>query len=875
MRLSAGTRVGSYEIIDLLGAGGMGEVYRARDSRLDRDVAIKVIAASLAGDPLRLGRFEQEARAAAAFNHPNILAVHDVGEHDGTPFIVTELLQGTTLRERMASERLPSRKAVEYAIQIARGLAAAHEKAIVHRDLKPENVFVTSDERVKVLDFGLAKLTHPEPAIGTTIPTMPPQTMPGVILGTAGYMAPEQARGLPADHRSDIFAFGAILYEMLTGQQAFRGDTPMDTMTAILTEEPAAVSATAAVPAALERIVSRCLEKNPGARFKSADDLAFSLEALSSIAGGAAPFLAARARVTRGRPAWTVVAASMLAVLVLAVAMYVAGRGSRAQAREMRLHIVTPPAANPAAFSVAPDGSRLAYVATGRLWVRDLASDTAQAMPGTEGATSNFWSPDSRSIAFSAGEQLKRLDLETGLVRVLTKAQATGGTWNKDGTIVFSPAPSAPLMRIDADGGGVTAVTHLDPPRQIAHRFPYFLPDGRHFLFFALGPLDHRGVYLGSLDGGTPYRLLESDGPAVPLPPDRILFMRDGALLAQRLDPSSLRLTGKQIPVSNQVVVAPMNFNLLAASAAASGLIAYRTAATERDWAWFDRSGRQIGTLNMTDNAQPTMGRLSPDGHTLALARAVKGNVDVWLLDVDRRSARRFTIEPVRERTAIWSPDGRRLLFDSERTGVFDLFERPADGGAETMVLTSPLPKSVEDWAPDGRSILFQVVDPKTNRDLWYLPLDGNRTPRPVRQAPFSEWGGRISPDGRWMAYQSNETGRDEIYITTFPEPGPKRQVSTDGGANAQWRRDGGELVYAGPNGELLSVSVALHSGAIEIGRPAVLFQTPAGAMDTVTFSGDAQRFVMTPDGQRFLLSIPTGPPAPITLLFNWAGLQD
>ena len=876
MSLKPGERITPYEIVGLLGAGGMGEVYRARDARLGRDVAIKVLPAAFAGDPERLGRFELEARAAAALNHPNILAVYDIGQYSSPgsghayPYIVTELLEGDTLRERLEGGALPVRKAVEYAVQVAKGLAAAHDKGIVHRDLKPENIFVTADGRVKILDFGLAKLTQPEPAFAATaLHTAPPNTQAGMVLGTIGYMAPEQVRGLAADHRADIFAFGAILYELLSGHRAFRGETPMDTMTAILKEDPPALPATERhVPPALERIVARCLEKAPAARFKSADDLAFALESLSTRSE-ALPLVTGRVKVARReQAAWLAAAVGLVAALAIAVA-YVTRAAGPTAAPEMRLQIVTPPNASPISFALSPDGATLAFLAGGQLWLRPLASETARAIPGTEGAASGgsqtpFWSPDSRSLGFFTTNQLKRIDIDTGLVQALADTSiAIGGTWGSEGIILFAPSPSSPIMRIGAGGRELAEATHLDAPRQVGHRFPQFLPDGRRFLFLVQGTSESRGVYVGSLDSAETRRLLDGDTPAVFAPPSSLLFMRQEALLAQPLNLETGDLAGDPVPLAARVTIAPGGFNALAASASMAGPIAYRAHTGAVQLFWADRAGRQIGLVGQPDAGQPGQSSLSPDGRTLALTRTVNGNTDVWLMDLERNVVRPFTFETTRDVNATWSPDGRRIVFQSERAGVYDIYEKPADGtGTETLLLASPQAKIINDWSPDGRFILYQVQDPTTQNDVWVLPLTGDRKPFVVAQTQFAETGARFSPDGHWIAYVSNETGRSEVFVQPFPGPGGKIQISAGGGTVPQWRRDGREIYYLGPNNRVMAVPIAVTGTTLQAATPVPLFTAPTAAM------------VASLDGQRFLVSTVTEEDAPITLLLNWAGLR-
>ena len=809
----------------------LGRGLPARDPRLGRDVAIKVLPAGLRaiGAP---GSFRTGSARAAALNHPNILAVHDIGHARRAPFRVAEPLEAPR---------------------------------IVHRDLKPENIFITADERVKILDFGLAKLTQPEPVFAgaSALPTTPPNTLPGVVLGTVGYMAPEQVRGLTADHRSDIFALGAVLHEMLSGQRAFTGETAMDAMTAILKEDPPSLLvAERHIPPALERIVMRCLEKAPAARFKSADDLAFALEALTTHSGPTTPLAGRAARPRRERVAWITSAIFLAATAALGVMLYQARQTSNAPP-EMRVQLITPPDAHVTSFALSPDGTKLVFLAGGQLWLRPLGSEAAQPLSATEGAVQGaFWSPDSKSIGFFSDDQLKRVDLDTGLVRVLASApNPIWGTWNHDGTILFVPAPSTPLLRVGAGGQGLVEVTRLDPPRQISHRFPRFLPDGRRFLFFSLGPLESRGAYIGSLDSAETHRLLETDSPAEFVPPDSVLFMRDGALLAQHLNLDTLQMEGDAAPVAARVAVA--NFNSVAVSGSASGSIAYRAHAGERQSFWVDRSGRQLGMLGGPDAAQPATPQLSRDDRLSALQRTVNGNVDIWVTDVARGSGRRFTFEPVRDRTPVWSPDGRRMAFASERTGVFDIYVRPVDGpGTETLLIESSDAKLVYDWSPDGRFLLYAVQDPQTTNDLWVVPLTGDQKPLPVARTPFAEQGGRFSPDGRWIAYSTNESGRNEVYVQPFPGPGSRIQMSTAGGQAPQWRRDGRELTYLAPDDRVMALPLEVTGSTLRPGAPVGLFTAPPGG------------FVMSSDGQRFLVSTVTAEPAPITLLLNWAGLR-
>ncbi|HVH28601.1 MAG TPA: protein kinase, partial [Vicinamibacterales bacterium] len=575
MSLSSGARLGPYEIVAPLGAGGMGEVYRAHDSRLGRDVAIKVMPTAFSADAERLQRFEQEARSAAALNHPNILAVHDIGQHDGSPYIVSELLVGETLRERLNVGAVPVRKAVEYAIQIAHGLAAAHEKGIVHRDLKPENVFLTSDGRVKILDFGLAKLTQAEPALAglSALPTVSPNTSPGVVLGTVGYMAPEQVRALPVDHRADLFAFGAILHELLSGRRAFARDTAPETLAAILNEDPPDLgAAAAAIPPALVRIVDRCLDKSPSRRFQTASDLAFALNGLSdaSSASRAAP-----PRTHRIHRAWLGWGTAALLLATLAPVAYQHLRERPSAPSPMRFQI--PPVvelAVPGNFSLSPDGRHLVFVGRGsdgiaRLWIRAMDSLEVRALPGSEAGDATpppFWSPDGRFLAFDAGGRLKKLDVSGGLPQTLGEVPgvAVGGSWNRDGDIIIGNTAGG-LLHVRETGGATSPVTVLDPARKEEfHLLPTFLPDGRHFVYLRISPSapEASGAYIGTLDAKPeeqsaerllPYEVGLTYVGGTDSGPGRLLFLREGTLMAQPFDATRLALVGSPVPVAERV----------------------------------------------------------------------------------------------------------------------------------------------------------------------------------------------------------------------------------------------------------------------------------------------------------------------------------
>jgi eukaryotic-like serine/threonine-protein kinase len=899
MSLGLGTRLGPYETLTSLGAGGMGEVYRARDTRLGRDVAIKVLPSGLSSDPERLQRFEQEARAAAALNHPNILAVFDIGEYASSPYIVSELLDGQTLRERVAGGLVPVRKAIEYAIQVARGLAAAHEKGIVHRDLKPDNVFVTTDGRVKILDFGLAKLTEREPtALSVSVlPTTPPLTLTGMVLGTIGYMAPEQVRGLPADARTDIFAFGALLYEMLSGRRAFGGETTIDVMTAILKEDPPDVPAAEhPMPPALQRIVDRCLEKSPAARFQTATDLAFALESLSAHGGATPPAVAA---IDAARPApalWgrraAMLWASVACVLLVATIVLAIGYVRRAPAAPavVQFTVGEPtdatfaggPAYAPGA-AISPDGRHVVFMATrtgasmALLWVRSLEVPEARPLAGTDGANFPFWSPDSKSIAFFAQGKLKRVDVSGGPTQTLCDAPAgEGGTWNRDGVIVFAPDARSALVRVSSAGGRPTAVTKLSD-KESSHRWPDFLPDGRHFLFFSQ---PDNFVHVGSLDSAEVTRLVIADSRAL-YAPGYLLFIRDATLVAQPFDADRLQTTGEPVPVAEDVRVNSDN-GRAAFSASASGVLVYRTgvALLPVQLAWVDRSGKDIGKVG-----QPKAYRgidLSPDGQRIVLhlhepisGTVTPGGGGLWLLDTTRGTESRFTFTGAHDVSPHWSPDGSRVVFGSGRAGeVQNLYVKPAGGASpEEVLLKTDAAKAPRSWSADGRFIVYESAGGKTSTDIWVLPLAGDRKPIPFLTTPANDGQGELSPDGRWMVYTSNESGRYDIYVQPFPATGAKWLVSTGGGGEPHWRRDGRELYYvSAPPEKLMAVDVKTQGAMFEASVPHALFDLagyPFAGFGPVATTGWYKPLA---DGQKFLATIrPTAQVSnPLTIVVNW-----
>jgi len=883
MALSPNTRLGRYEIRSLLGEGGMGEVYLARDPKLGRDVAIKVLPAQFSADAERLARFEQEASAAGALNHPNVLAVHDVGQHDGAPFVVSELLEGETLREKLRGAPLSQRKAVDYASQIARGLAAAHERGIVHRDLKPENIFITSDGRAKILDFGLAKLTRGDGQQSQTeILTRRLDTDPGAVMGTVGYMAPEQVRRKKVDQRADIFSFGAVLYEMLTGRRAFRGESAADTLSAVLREDPPALSeSNRDVSPALERLVLHCLEKDPAARFHSANDLAFALEALSGathLSGEQAATtraLAGRGVRRRELVAWGVAGAALLAASLTLVLPFLRRAPQEAPAAAARF-LLAPPGAGQVigAPLISPDGRRVVLVvrdAAGKqnLWLRPLDALDAQQLAGTEAGDQPFWSPDGRSIGFIAAGKLKKLDVSGGPAQTLSDAISVGGAWNRDGVILFARSTTEGLYRIPAAGGTPEPLTTLDKSRnEYVHAWPHFLPDGRHFLYVAgTSPREQSAVFLGSLDSKQPRLLLDVESSVAYAPPGYLLYALEGTLVARPFDAGRLELTGEAVPVVKQI-----GFTLGNArahfSVSETGTLLYRpsAAAADTQLVWFDRAGKQLDTVGAAGHYSDI--RLSPDGKRVAFQRLdpEKGASDVWLLELARGTTSRLTFDPANDGDAVWSPDGSRVVFSSTREGLPNLYQKLSSGaGGEELLLKTEDSKIANDWSPDGRHVLYNAMS-RQSFDLWVLPLFGERRPEPFVRSDFQDTSGRFSPDGRFVAYTSDESGRFEVYVQSFPATGGKWQVSNGGGASPRWRRDGRELFYLSADGKLMAVEVDGSSDTFKAGVPGPLFEPRVGSI-----SGDSP-YDVAADGRRFLVKVPVEEtaPAPVTVVLNW-----
>ena len=876
MNIAAGTRLGRYEIRSKIGEGGMGEVYRAYDPKVNREVAIKILPASLSTDKDRLARFEQEAQAAGGLNHPNILIIHHVDTHDGAPYIVSELLEGETLRERMGGVALPQRKAIDYALQMAHGLAAAHEKGIVHRDLKPENIFITKDGRVKILDFGLAKLTGADSAQSQTeVPTRRVNTDAGVVMGTIGYMSPEQVRGKPADHRSDIFSFGAVLYEMLSGRRAFRGESTADTISAILREDPPELSSTnRGINPALERVVNHCLEKSAEERFNSARDLAFAIEALSGSATNSdattvLAVLPATRRKRREVIPWTIAGVLLIASATLAL-LYFWPRS--VDKRQISFSIEIPDKASEVGQpAISPDGRMIVYQATTEgtraLFLRTIDSINVHRLAGTEDGYLPFWSPDSRYIGFFSNSKLKKVDLNGGSPQTLCVVDsAYGGTWNSEGVILFGSA-GQPLQRVSAAGGTTTIVLPLDAERkELDHELPFFLPDGRHFLYYSFK--GNRGaieIFVGSLDGSRKM-LFRNDSNVAYVAPGYLLFARETTLMAQLFDPSKLELTGEPFPVVENVAFSGSNSYSHFSVSENGTLVFWKGSDVGRQLTWFDRSGKQIATVGPPGTYNDIT--LSPDGTRAAIQKIDDGNSDIWIMDLVRGVPLRFTFSLNSDDNPSWSPDGNFLIYTSSREDKIGFFRRNSTGaGNEEQIYESA--SAIDDgtdWSADDKNLLFGVVGDKSLGDIWVLPLDGSAKARPVLQSEFAEFHGRLSPDAHWIAYASIESGRPEVYVQSFPPAGGKWQVSTDGGAQPRWRRDGKELYFMSPDRKIMAVDVKLGT-TFEMGTPKALFQT------RVTNFTSPNRYDVTADGQRFLVnsSVEENSRNPIVVILNWA----
>jgi serine/threonine protein kinase len=828
MDLKSGEKLGPYEILSQIGAGGMGQVWKARDTRLDRVVAIKTSAAKFSE------RFETEARAVAALNHPNICTLHDVGPD----YLVMEYVEGPEIKGPM-----PLDQALTYAIQLASALEAAHRKGITHRDLKPANILVTK-AGIKVLDFGLAKFEQSKAvAAADEALTRAALTQEGSILGTMQYMAPEQLQGKAIDTRADMFSFGCVLYEMITGKRAFDGANSASVIAAILERPAPSVSAVA--PASLDRVLKRCLEKDADRRWQSAGDLKLELE---WIASGGGTVATAPLRSRRGIGLGTL--AGVLALLLAGLAFVHFRPKAPVETPIVRFSIEPPEKTSfaPTPPALSPDGRKLVFSAQSadgktQLWLRSLDSLTAQPLAGTDNGQAPFWSPDNKSIGFFADGKLMRIDVAGGPVLTLADAPATrGGTWNADGVIVFSPASTQPLRKVLSSGGASSPMTKLDR-QETSARWPWFLPDGRHLLFLGVANgARHGSIHIGSLDSPGVQTLTEADSGAV-YTEGHLLFLRGATLMAQPFDLKALTLTGDAAPVAEQV---QSSTQYAAFSVSNHGELVYAAGtAAGQQIAWFGRSGKRVGSLG--EPADVVRPFLSPDQNSLAVSITdlSSNNSDIWIYDVARNLSTRFTFDPAAELNAIWSPDSGTIVFDSSRKGAADLYRKKSNGaGSEELLYADSVSKLPTSWSRDGKFLLYYTVnDPKTGFDLWVLPDPlgpaGASKPYPFLRTQFNELDGQFSPDGKWVAYHSDESGRYEIYVSPFPGPGGKRQISTGGGRYARWRSDGKEIFYMTAAGRLTAAEVTEKGDTLEVGAITPLFgafQTGSGYLLTPPF---------------------------------------
>ena len=871
--MQIGARIGAYEVIAKLGEGGMGEVYRATDSHLKRSVAIKVLPAAVAGDVDRLARFQREAEVLAALNHPNIAAIYGFEKTRDLTALVMELVDGEDLSQRIARGALPIDEALPIARQIAEALEAAHEQGIIHRDLKPANIKVRPDGTVKVLDFGLAKALDPAAATsqGLSMPptiTTPAMTQAGMILGTAAYMSPEQARGKLVDRRADIWAFGAVLFEMLSGRRPFDGEDTTEVLGAVVRLDPQWDALPATVPARISQVLRACLQKDPKRRMGDMQSVRLALEGAFE---SAAPHTTATATPPRGGRAWMVAVGSSLLTALVVSAGTMFFRTEAPRLPSMRFEITQPTTPNPVQFSVSPDGRYVVSVAGTEkgvaLWLRAL-DGSERFLNDTEGGQDPFWSPDSRHIGFFAAKKLKTIDITGGPARPIADALGgVGGSWSEDGVILFARDARGPIYRISASGGTPVAVTGLDQSlAETEHIGPRFLPGGKRFMYLARSskPDYHNVIYLGSLDSMERRKLADASGWPGFAPPGYLLFQRATTLFAQALTSGSFDLAGEPQVVMEGLTPGNPSFARPGFSVSSNGVLVTRLGGANTNQLWrFSRSSAEPPkVIAAQEYLNP---RLSPDGQQVAGEQPESGGGDIWLFDLARSTPTRFTFDDARDSYPIWSPDGQRIAFASNRDGANGLYVKNAGGATpEELLLKSEFPVVPADWSSDGKYIVYSEVNPKTKADIWILPVSGERKPFPVVQTPFQEASAQVSPDGRWVAYESTESGTYDVYVQSFPASGNKWKISNTGGYRPQWRRDGQELFYS-------NISTIM---SVDIKAQKPLTQFEAGIPQLAVRARTSGAFGVTPDGQHFLANgreADSAEASTLTVILNWA----
>jgi eukaryotic-like serine/threonine-protein kinase len=903
MALTSGTRLGPYEIQSPLGAGGMGEVYRARDTRLERTVAIKVLNAQLVASSELRARFEREAKIVSQLQHPHICVLHDVGNEGPIDFLVMEFLQGESLAERLRKGPLPPEQVLTIAIEIADALEKAHRAGVVHRDLKPGNVMLTKSG-AKLLDFGLAKPLGATVASGSggsgsasvfaaaLTQTMPspspasPLSTAGAVIGTVQYMSPEQIQGIEADARSDIFSFGVMLFEMVTGKRTFEAKTQAGIVGQILAVDPPSVSTLRPqTPPGLDRVIRLCLDKDPDERIQTAHDLKLQLQAIVET-----PAAATQAPVVvpvAARRSWLPwIAVGVLAVAVIGFALAYM-QSLRTPQVSVHSYILPPEKATfnligtaPGPPALSPDGLRLAFVAKGAdgkqmLWIRPLNSAVAQAMSGSEGASNPFWSADSRYVAFFASSKLNKVDAGGGPPQALCDATGggRGGAWNSTGTIIFSASSVSALSRVDAAGGTPVSLTTLDA-KVNSHRWPQFLPDGNHYLYFAHGAMNaDSAIYLAALDSKERKLLLRNDSGAI-YAPGYLLFVRDNTLMAQGFNLRSLALEGEAKPLADHVAVnTDVWRGIITASAKGELLYQHGDASGGSQLIWYDASGK-AGEPVLPDTAQYYWPSLSPDGSKLAVSLENNGLADIWMVDLVRHTKTRITFGPLYSTGPVWWPDGKSIVYSYGPAGATDsIYRQNADGtGSKEKLLETPgiraMPFSV---SPDGRYIGYMKNEPKSNTgwDIWALPMFGDKSgdgkPFSVVSTNFTDVVPVFSPDGKWLVYSNNETGRYEVYIQPFPNGAGRWQVSTAGGSNAVWRKDVKELFFQSLDQQIMAVDVHENGASLELGAPHALFKA-------ATVNNGNGPYTVSADGKKFVMNtvLPQSITEPLTLVTNW-----